>query len=165
MNKTIFGGSLASVIFLIVGSFVFPSSPIMWLASTGIIYSVIRFLMAALLIAVIVSNPPRRRSIRLAMGGMGAFLVAWGLLLAVTNSMHLLDIVLFLEVGIAFGLEALELNEEEIDERTERLWEPEQSLAAPIAWQLLRNYSQKQWHELLTRRDNWRHDFQHVEST
>lgn len=167
MNKTIFGGSLASVIFLIIGSFIFPSSPIMWLTNASVAYTIVRFLMAALLITVLVTNPPRRLSVRLSMGGMALALIGWGIVLSVTNSMHLLDIVLFLEVGFAFGLEALELNEEEIDERTERLREPEpQRLLAPqAAWLYLRKYSQKQWHGLQAKRGKWVHDFQHVESS
>jgi len=151
MNRTIFGGSLASVIFLIAGTYLFSNSPIMWLASTSLGYTIFRCLVAVALVVVLVTNPPRRLIVRALMGTLAAVMAGWGIALILGDSMHLLDIILFLELGFAFGLEALELNEEEIDERIEQLHHPEEYVPSPIIrpmlaayWRRLRNYRYQQ---------------------
>ena len=124
MNKLLFGGALACTIFLIAGTYFFPDDITMSLASTSGWYTAARVGIAVLLVAVIVSAPPRSLALRLAMAGVAAGLGAWGILLTVGETMHLLDVVLFLTLASAFGLESLELNEEELYERVWQLQHP-----------------------------------------
>jgi hypothetical protein len=152
MNRLIFGGSLASALFLIIGTYVFPSSDMMWLASTSLAYTVVRCAMVAVLLVVLFTDPPRKIAVRLLMGAAAATLVGWGSALIASDSMHVLDVVLFLEVGFAFGLEALELNEEEVEERIDYLQHPEaapavKTLGSLVAayWQRLQMHHQLEW--------------------
>lgn len=113
MDRAIFGGSLASVVFLLAGTYLFPSSPVMWLAGTTIAYTIFRLIMAEMLLLVLFTKPPRKWYIRAAMGVMSVALVLWGVALMVQGSYKLLDMVLFIELGLAFGLAALEVTETE----------------------------------------------------
>lgn len=135
MNRFIFGGALASVVFLIVGTYVFPTSMIMWFASLSIPYTVFRFLMVGLLLAVLFTEPPRRAAVRALMGGLAVLLVAWGVALSVGDSMHMLDIIIFFQLAFVFGIEALELSEEEVDAQIVRIQHPEEYEPAPsVVW-------------------------------
>lgn len=111
MDKAIFGGSLASVVFLLTGTYVFPHSPIMWLAGTSLTYTIFRLIMTGMLLVVLLSNPPRKMFVRIAMGIIAVVLTGWGVDLMWQGSYKLLDMILFVELGIAFGLAALEVTE------------------------------------------------------
>lgn len=127
MNRALFSGSLLCVIFLLVGTFAFPSSMVMELASTSAMATIFRVLMAAILITVLFTSPPRRLAIRLAMGSMATVLLIGGVAMSLGNSMHMLDVLLFLELGCALGIEALEFNDDEIETRTlyyHQMYEP-----------------------------------------
>lgn len=153
MNRTIFAGSLASIIILLIGTFAFPASMLMWLASISLPYTIFRVIMVGALVGVLLTNPPRRRDVRAGMGALSLILISCGLALALGNSVHLLDILLFMELGFAFGLEALEFNEEELDERIMRLQHPERyqedvrTLGSLIVqkWQELRTRNSVDW--------------------
>ena len=123
MNRALFSGSLVCVTFLLIGTFMFPSSMVMELASTSALATVFRVLMAAMLITVLFSSPPRRLLVRAAMGGMALVLLVSGVVLSLANSMHLLDVLLFFELGCALGIEALEFNDDEVEQETERFHE------------------------------------------
>lgn len=111
MEKAVYGGSLASTAFLLAGTYLFPASPIMWLAGMSLAYTIFRLVMVAMLVTVIFTTPPRKMFIRFAMGVLAAVLVSWGVALMLQGSYKLLDMILFVELGIAFGLGALEVNE------------------------------------------------------
>ncbi len=111
MDKAIFGGSLASVVFLLTGTYVFPHSPIMWLAGTSLTYTIFRLVMTGMLLIVLFTNPPRKMFVRIAMGIVAVVLTGWGIDLMWQGSYKLLDMILFVELGIAFGLAALEVTE------------------------------------------------------
>jgi amino acid transporter len=117
MNRLVFSGSLACVIFLLVATYAFPTNSILWLAGTTTGYTIFRFAMAGMLLAVLFTAPPRRMYMRVLMGSLGLILVGCGVWLSLGDSMHLLDIVLFLELGIAFGIEALEFTEDELQSK------------------------------------------------
>lgn len=114
MDKAIFGGSLASVVFLLTGTYVFPHSPIMWLAGTSLTYTIFRLVMTGMLLIVLLSNPPRKMFVRIAMGIIAVVLTGWGIDLMWQGSYKLLDMILFVELGIAFGLAALEVTETDV---------------------------------------------------
>lgn len=123
MNKAIFGGALACVLFLLAGSYFFPDNSILWLAGTSTPYIVFRAVVAVMLFAVLVTNPPRKLYMRLLMGVIALTLVGAGVTIAVSDSVQLLDMTLFILLGIAFGIEALEFNEDELNERVLKLRE------------------------------------------
>lgn len=136
MNRAIFGGSLVCVLFLLVGTFAFPSSMVMDLASTSVLITIFRIVMAVVLVGVLVTSPPRKLLGRLVMGGMAVALLALGFALSLGNSMHMLDVILFWELGCALGLEALEFNDDELAARTKQLHKSyetlQQTAAAPL---------------------------------
>lgn len=114
MNRLIFGSSLVCVLFLLIGSYVFPNNIIMWFAGTTINYTIFRIVMTVALITVLCTNPPRSMYMRLFMGGLSLILVGFGLWLMYTDVIHVLDMVLFLLLGVTFAIEALEFNEDEL---------------------------------------------------
>jgi hypothetical protein len=67
--------------------------------------------MAETLLLVLFTKPPRKWYVRVAMGVMAVVLVGWGVALMLQGSYKLLDMVLFIELGIAFGLATLEVTE------------------------------------------------------
>lgn len=121
MKQTVFFGSLLSVIFLLLGTYVFPTDIIMWFASTSWIFTVLRLLMAVVLILVLCTTPPRELYMRLAMGAAALISLGAGVGIAMSDSLHVLDIILFIQLGIVLGLEALEFNEDELAEKTRTL--------------------------------------------
>jgi hypothetical protein len=133
MNKAIFGGALACVLFLLVGTFMFPTNSIMWLAGTALPYTIFRIIAAIGLAAVLITNPPRKMHMRVAMGVVAAILTAVGVGIGASDSVHVLDMVLFILLGIAFAIEALEFNEEELEASVLELREEYARQAAPTA--------------------------------
>lgn len=131
MEKAVFLGGFVSAGFLIVGTYVFPTSLLMWFASTSGFYVVARALLMVLLLGVLLSAPPRKVWMRMVMGIVALGLAGWGIGLAMTDSMHILDMIVFLEAGIAMGIEALEFTEEELLARAAQLHTP-QSAANPV---------------------------------
>ena len=114
MDKAIYGGSFASVVFLLAGTYLFSGSPIMWLAGTSLAYTIFRIIMAVMLLTVLVTTPPRKLYVRIAMGILAVVLVGWGIGLLMQGSYKILDMILFVELGLAFGLGALEITDEDV---------------------------------------------------
>lgn len=121
MNKAIFAGALACVLFLLAGTYFFPDNAILWLAGTTTPYTIFRIIIATALVAVLCTNPPRKLYMRIFMGMVGLAMVGVGIGIAASDSVQLLDMTLFILIGIAFGIEALEFNEEELNERVVQL--------------------------------------------
>jgi hypothetical protein len=136
MNKAIFGGALVCVLFLLAGTYFFPSSTIMWLAGTSTTYVVFRILAAIALVAVLVTNPPRKLAMRLFMGAVAIALASVGVSIALADSVRLLDMTLFILLGIAFAIEALEFNEDELQTDVINLREVYVRQTAPSAVQI-----------------------------
>lgn len=114
MKRLLFVGSLLCVLALIVGSFLFPQNLIMALASTSSVANIVRGALAIVLVVVLCTEPPRHVTLRLGMGLLGGGLLILGLVTSFGDSMHLLDAVLYLQLGCALGIEALEFNEDEL---------------------------------------------------
>jgi hypothetical protein len=114
MNKAIFSCSLACVLFLLVGTYAFPTNPVMWLAGTTLTYTIFRIITAVALVAVLFTNPPRKWYMRTFMGIVAVALASAGIAIGAADSVQVLDMVLFLELAVAFGIEALEFNEDEL---------------------------------------------------
>lgn len=117
MNRFIFGCSLVCVTFLLATPYLFPENSILWLASTSVDYAIFRASMILVLLTIMFSSPPRHFYTRVALGTLAVGLVGYGLSLSLSDSMHLLDITLFFALGFSFGIEALELNEAELEQK------------------------------------------------
>jgi hypothetical protein len=79
MKRLLFTGSLLCIIFLLIGTFAFPDSMIMELASMSLATTIFRGIMAAVIITVLFTLPPRRMFVRLAMGSAAVSLLVSGL--------------------------------------------------------------------------------------
>jgi len=123
MNRFIFGSSLLCLLFLLVGTFFFPSSIVMWTAHLELPYTIFRICMVVLLVAVLATTPPRQLYMRILMALAGITLLSIGTITAFTDGMYLLDIAMSFMLGTAFLIEALEYNEDELNERALSLQE------------------------------------------
>ena len=107
-SKTLIGGTLVFVLILMAGVALYPSSILTAFAGSSAGYMMLRIVVAILLVGLLFTTPPRTKLFR-------AMLGVWAFALAVTAGqlllnyqLYLLDAVLFLEVAIIFGIEALE---------------------------------------------------------
>ena len=107
-GKTLVTATLLFIGFLFVGSIYFPDTLVMSLADTSITYQFLRGAIIVLLVSILVTTPPRSPMLRSMIG-------AWSFLLAVqaiealfSYQLRLLDGLVFLEVAIILGIEALE---------------------------------------------------------
>lgn len=123
MNRLIFGSSLTCVVFLLVGSYLFPDNTIMWFAGTSLGYTLFRLVMVIALVAVLITNPPRTMYMRLAMGALSLSLLFSGVVLLYSDVVHVLDMLLFVLLGVTFAIEALEFNEDELTDRATAIHE------------------------------------------
>lgn len=108
VHKLLIGITLLGVLGLAAGSVYSPDTLLMSLADTGPLYAVLRGIIAVLLVALLVTDPPRSHALRLAIGIWGVVLAGLSLQLLFAYQLHLLDAIVFMEVAIIFGIEALE---------------------------------------------------------
>lgn len=85
-------------------------APLMWLASTHVSYVYIRSILIALLVALLVSSPPRSLHFRLLLGIVAATLLGGVTWLTAAYVIGFLDAVIFAEVAVIFMIEALEID-------------------------------------------------------
>jgi hypothetical protein len=121
MNRLVFAGSLACVLFLLVATYAFPTNSILWLADTSTIFSAFRVGMALVLLAVLCSAPPRHIYARLSMGILSLGLLVAGVVSCLSATTYILDTVLFFALGASLGIEALEFNEDELEQKVHTL--------------------------------------------
>lgn len=94
---------------LLVSGIYDPSSPLMWLASTAPLYAYIRGAIIAVLIVLLVTNPPRSKEFRLSVGIFSAVLLCLSLYFTFNFQMGMTDGFSLMEVAIVCGIEALEM--------------------------------------------------------
>ncbi len=114
MDKLVAFLSLINLLVLEIGSFVSPDKPIMWLASTSIAYEITRAVLIFLLILLITTHPPRKAILRTLVG-----LISIAVLSAVVvltfgyyGNMPVLDSLTLAAAGVAMGIMALEITDE-----------------------------------------------------
>lgn len=112
--------TLVFVSALFIGGVYYPESFAMILADTTMSFAILRAILCILLIILLVTNPPRSLAIRTAVGTSALFLVVVTLQLLLNFQMHLLDAVVFMQVAIIFGIEALETRNTPIPVREKR---------------------------------------------
>jgi hypothetical protein len=108
MSKLILWLSFIAVALLFACSLISPASPALWLASTATNYMIIRGVLMVMLLALIMSDPPRYVWFRVFVGFVSIGLAAWSLSSTYQNIMPILDGAAFLVASIAMGIAALE---------------------------------------------------------
>lgn len=118
--KFLIASTLVFVSALLIGGIYFPGSFAMYLASTAMTFTVLRAVVAVLLIGLLFTNPPRSLALRSIVGFTSVFLFVMNAYLVMNFQMFLLDAVVFLQVAILFGIEALESRRTVIPVREKR---------------------------------------------
>ena len=109
-SKTLIGLTLVFVTTLLVGGLMYPESLLMAFAGVGVTFTVLRIVMIALLVGLLLTNPPRSHMFRTMLGVWAVALAVTAGQLLMNYQIHMLDAILFIEVAIIFGAEALEMN-------------------------------------------------------
>lgn len=109
-SKMLIGWTLVFVSVLLIGGLYYPQSLLMAFAGTGTAYLVVRVAVMLLLIGLLVTNPPRSHLFRTMLGVWAVALSVLAAQLLLTYQLHLLDAIVFIEVAIIFGVEALEMS-------------------------------------------------------
>lgn len=87
-----------------------PDAPLMWLASTTSNYAYMRVALIAVLLTLLVTEPPRSGYFRIFLGAFSAALAISTITLSYWYAIGILDAIVFIEVAIIFMIEALEAN-------------------------------------------------------
>jgi hypothetical protein len=109
MGKLLVLLSLVSLTFLQLGNYLFPSDPVMWLATSSHTYDALRFAIMPILLVLLVTNPPRNMTLRRLVGAFSVLLLSSVALLTYNNMMSMLDTLAFAAAGVAMGIVALEI--------------------------------------------------------
>ena len=108
MGKFVLSLSLLGLSILLIFGIFAPNSPVMWLAATSVEYALIRVVLIAVLIGLLVTNPPRNILFRIVAGTIAMGVSGWALSETYQNHMGLLDTLAFLLVSVSTGLAILE---------------------------------------------------------
>lgn len=106
--KFLIATTLVFVSALLIGGMYYPDSFAMNLADTTTTFTVLRAVICLMLIGLLFTNPPRSLALRSIVGVGSVFLFVMNAYLVTNFQVFLLDAVVFLEVAIIFGIEALE---------------------------------------------------------
>ena len=108
MTRSVYWGSVLITLTLILGSILVPNSFIMTFVSTESAIVAMRFVLAVLMIALIVTNPPRTHTLRALLGGASFLFLTWAINYALSGTIAIADAVLFLHASISFAIAAIE---------------------------------------------------------
>ena len=111
MNRLIMSLTLVAISVLLFFGLTDPNSSVMWLAATTRDFTILRIAMATVLIALILTKPPRNHLFRLAVALFSATLAYWSLNETYQNHMAFLDTMTLLAFSISCGLAVAELDE------------------------------------------------------
>lgn len=106
--------SLAATSTLLFFGIFSPDSPIMWLAATTAEYTIVRVIMAVILLALLVTKPPRNHLFRIFVGVISTGLAYWSLSQTYQNHMAFLDTMSILTFSISCGLAVAEVDETKV---------------------------------------------------
>jgi len=112
MSKLILFLSFLSLTFLFIGGLLFPGNSTMWLAADGTGYAILRLTMMIVLLALLITNPPRNISFRIFVGFLSTGLGVWALTSTYQNNMQVLDGASIMLASISMAIAALEYNYE-----------------------------------------------------
>ena len=108
MTKTVYAGTLLIILTLIAGSIWAPGSFIMTFVSTDTTMLIARVVLSAMLITLLVTNPPRSYALRVLLGLSSAIFFTWAVQYALSGTIAVADAILFLHASISFALAAVE---------------------------------------------------------
>lgn len=108
MGKLLLASSVASVSFLAIGTNLAPNSPVFWLASAVSTYQIVRIGLVVLLLAQLLTRPPRHVILRFLTGAMAMAVGIWTLQQTYLYQMPALDTLAFMTASLAMGITALE---------------------------------------------------------
>lgn len=112
MKNLIAGATALFVLLLFIGGIFYPNTLEMRLADTSSASTLMRAVIIGLLVTVLVTNPPRSRALRSVLGVWSLLLAALASSIFVTYTVEFLDALVFLQVAIILGIEALEVSPE-----------------------------------------------------
>lgn len=108
IHKFLIATTFMIVSALLIGGLYYPDSFAMNLADKSLMFAVLRAVLGVLLVGLLVTDPPRSLILRSVIGTTSVLLVIISTYLLLNFQMFLLDAVVFLQVAIIFGIEALE---------------------------------------------------------
>lgn len=108
INRFLIAATLLLVAAMSLGAVVYSDTFLSQLVDTSAAYQVIRLGVVVLLIGLLVTYAPRSAVFRLTLGVWALALATTALQLLFTYQMNFLDAVVFTELAIIFGIEALE---------------------------------------------------------
>lgn len=108
VNRLLIGATLGLVVAMLLSAVLGPDAVLSQLMDTSTAYQTIRGGIALLLIGLLVTYAPRSNVFRLMLGVWALALATTALQLLFTYQMNILDAIVFAELAIIFGIEALE---------------------------------------------------------
>lgn len=101
---------------LLIGAMLFdgmynPNSPLMWMASTAVVYTYVRLGLIVILLGLLAFRPPRSLYGRIFLVVAAAGLSSSTIILAGLYEVAFLDALIFIEASIIFLIEALETDQ------------------------------------------------------
>jgi hypothetical protein len=112
MGKLVLLLSFISLGYLLVGGLLFPDNSTMWLAATTGAYTILRLALMTVLLALMITNPPRNVMFRIFVGFFAVGMTVWSLTSTYQNHMQILDSASILAASVSMGIVALEYNYE-----------------------------------------------------
>jgi hypothetical protein len=107
--------SIINLSVLIIGSFLFPAYPVMWLAGTSIVFICVRAAFILLLVTLLLINLARYPLLRQIIGMASAVMILSVLIAAFAGGLPVLDSLTLASAGLAMGIMAVEsTNEDEM---------------------------------------------------
>lgn len=116
MSKVVLMMSFLALNILLVFGLFSPNSTIMWLASTSINFAILRMTLMIVLVALLVTKPPRNVLLRVFIGFLSVGLASWSLASTYNNQMKFMDTLVILQTCISAGLIILERDYKGIQE-------------------------------------------------
>lgn len=114
MTKAIITGTLFSSLFLNFAAYFAPMYPVTWFASVSPEFALLRGVLAALLVGLLLTNPPRKIYFRAILGLAAVITLAIASVFMVQFKIAIFDFLLLMLVSTIFVLTAIEPDADEV---------------------------------------------------
>jgi hypothetical protein len=108
MTRLTYFGSFLIAAALVIGSIFFSDNFVMTFASTSVGINVARGILIALMLGLMLSEPPRSAAFRALLSMASVCFVLWAFNYAMRGSVAIADSILFIHAAVSFGIAALE---------------------------------------------------------
>ncbi len=108
MKKAIIVGTIMLTASLLIGGAYYPDFPLMWMAGTTNEFQLVRAGLMVILTILLFSNPPRMLAVRFGIAAAAVVLGFATVQLLSAYQLNLFDAIVFAQIAIIFGIEALE---------------------------------------------------------